>query len=251
MLEANPALTPNAVKAILQYTAQARADESALAQGAGLLNARGALRLARFFARAADSASASRRDTIAGESIPWARHLIWGNYRVTGGVPLPGGNAWAGHVVWGDSAHAGRRARGVGRAPIPTTWCGARSHRPATSCGASSPRDNVVWGESGSDNVVWGEARGDNVVWGEAHAENVVWGEACGGLNCANVVWGEAIAKNVVWGEAHSHNVVWGEAQAANVVWGERIGANVVWGEALRERRIIWPAVEPQRPRRR
>ena len=50
MLEANPKLTPNAVKAILQYTAQVRSDTSALAQGAGMLNARGAVRLAKFFA---------------------------------------------------------------------------------------------------------------------------------------------------------------------------------------------------------
>ena len=50
MLEANPELTPNAVKAILQYTAERKDGESPLAQGAGMLNALGAVRLARFFA---------------------------------------------------------------------------------------------------------------------------------------------------------------------------------------------------------
>ena len=257
MLEANPALTPNAVKAILQYTAQADANESALAQGAGLLNARGALRLARFFARPEDGLG-EPHDTIAGESIPWARHLIWGNYRVTGGVPLPGSNAWSATVEWGDSRTADGRLVVWGAAnPDNVVWGEKHDNvvwgekHPDNVVWGELLRDNVVWGESGRDNVVWGESRRDNVVWGEARAENVVWGEACGGLSCANVVWGEAIAKNVVWGEAHSQNVVWGEAQAANVVWGERIGANVVWGEALRERQIIWPAVEPQRPRRR
>src|SRR5690606_19663151 len=41
MLQANPKLTPNAVKAILQYTAQSSEAEHPLAQGAGLLNVRG------------------------------------------------------------------------------------------------------------------------------------------------------------------------------------------------------------------
>ena len=38
MLEANPNLTPNLIKAILQYTAQAQPDYSALRQGAGFLD---------------------------------------------------------------------------------------------------------------------------------------------------------------------------------------------------------------------
>jgi subtilisin family serine protease len=208
MLEANPSLTPNAVKAILQYTAEARA-RSPLAEGAGFVNARGALRLARFFARPQNGLG-TPVDTIAGRSIKWARHLIWGNYRVTGGVPLPGRNAWATNVVWGESR---------------------------TPAGAL-----VVWGAANPDNVVWGESQGHNVVWGEAHADNVVWGEACGGRNCAdNVVWGEAQADNVVWGERQADNVVWGEGQGDNVVWGERQGDNVVWGEALRALQLLWP----------
>ena len=45
MLQANPSLTPNAVKAILQYTAEQYPDYNALTQGAGFLNAVGAVRL--------------------------------------------------------------------------------------------------------------------------------------------------------------------------------------------------------------
>ena len=40
MLQANPNLTPNAVKAILEYTAQQYPGYNALTQGAGFLNAR-------------------------------------------------------------------------------------------------------------------------------------------------------------------------------------------------------------------
>ena len=38
MLQANPALTPNLVKAVLQYTARKEADYGALQQGAGFLD---------------------------------------------------------------------------------------------------------------------------------------------------------------------------------------------------------------------
>src|SRR5205823_13316192 len=50
MLQANPALTPNGVKAILQYTAQPYPGYDALMQGAGFLNAKSAAQLARFIA---------------------------------------------------------------------------------------------------------------------------------------------------------------------------------------------------------
>ncbi len=49
MLEANPNLTPNLVKAILQFTAQVYNGYDYLTQGAGFLNTLGAVRLARYF----------------------------------------------------------------------------------------------------------------------------------------------------------------------------------------------------------
>ena len=53
MLQANPSLTPNLVKAVLQYTARAQSGVDPLAQGAGFVNARGAVTLAGYFAAAA------------------------------------------------------------------------------------------------------------------------------------------------------------------------------------------------------
>jgi hypothetical protein len=46
MLQANPSLTPNAVKAILAYTAERMTTPNVLEQGNGHLNAEGAVRLA-------------------------------------------------------------------------------------------------------------------------------------------------------------------------------------------------------------
>ena len=48
MIQANPKLTPNLVKAIIQYTAQDRTSYNALTQGAGFLNTKGAVDLAKF-----------------------------------------------------------------------------------------------------------------------------------------------------------------------------------------------------------
>ena len=63
MLQANPALTPNAVKAILQYTAQCPPGYDPLTQGAGFLNAKGAVELARFFAAPPEHAAIHPRRT--------------------------------------------------------------------------------------------------------------------------------------------------------------------------------------------
>src|SRR5262249_50712665 len=94
MLEANPSLTPNAIKAILQYTAQQYPGYNALTQGAGFLNAVGAVRLARFYANA-----------HAGDRLPlqkmWSKHIIWGNHRHGGGLLSLGANAFRVGTTWG------------------------------------------------------------------------------------------------------------------------------------------------------
>src|SRR5437868_5720237 len=79
MLQANPSLTPNAVKAILHYTAQQYPGYNALTQGAGFLNAVGAVRLARFYATATPGA------TVPVQKM-WSKHIIWGSHRLGQGT---------------------------------------------------------------------------------------------------------------------------------------------------------------------
>jgi serine protease AprX len=94
MLEANAALTPNLVKALLHYTAETRTRFSLAAQGAGFLNARGAVQLA----------AALRGDiAVIADPTRWSRHILWGNQRVRGGQITADANAWRGDVVWGAS----------------------------------------------------------------------------------------------------------------------------------------------------
>jgi hypothetical protein len=111
MLEANPALTPNAVKAILQYTAESKPGVQVLAQGAGFLNARGAVELARRFTATADGSADFPEFSaeVAKDSTTWSRHIIWGNRRVGGGVLAAAANAWSTSVTWGDRTAPGGR----------------------------------------------------------------------------------------------------------------------------------------------
>ena len=100
MLEANPDLTPNLVKAILQYTAERRTRYDAAAQGAGFLNARGAIQLA---IALQDGVLLSSGDK---DGPAWSRQLLWGKKRVRGGLITAAASAWAPGVVWGASIAA-------------------------------------------------------------------------------------------------------------------------------------------------
>src|SRR5205809_2496466 len=92
MLQANPTLTPNLVKALLQYTAQVYPGYSPLRQGAGFLNTLGAVRLAKYYA-----------NPHVGDRMPvqkvWSRQINWGSHRLTGFI-RPSANAWATNIVW-------------------------------------------------------------------------------------------------------------------------------------------------------
>ena len=210
MLQAAPALTPNLVKAILQYTAQAYAGYDALTQGAGFLNAHGAIELARFFAAPSASPYPSRSE--------WSHQLIWGNHRVSGGRVTPDANAWSSGVTWG---------------------------RPSTPAGDSIAW-GVVWSSVGAGAWTrWGAECLDPdctaVVWDGGQSDNVVWGSMCGGADCppGTPVGGtsdrDVGATTVVWGTDDADTVVWGTNDADTVVWGTNDRDTVVWGTTCTE----------------
>jgi serine protease AprX len=237
MLQANPTLTPNLIKALLQYTAQQYTDPSstvvpakaysALRQGAGFLNTLGAVRLAKYY-----------KNPHAGDRMPvqkvWSKAFNWGAHHIKGGVIKPGANAWATNVVWGTAKTLGDTGDNI-------VW--------GTSCadcgdnivwGTAADGDNIVWGtDAAGDNIVWGTAfDGDNIVWGTADTgDNIVWGTDCGGADCDNIVWGTADdGDNIVWGTAEDgDNIVWGTAAGDNIVWGTSADSDVTWGAAAED----------------
>jgi serine protease AprX len=149
VLEANAGLTPNALKMVLQYSSIPVNDDDGyadvLTQGAGAINAEGALTLA----RAIDPTVAvgekwlttafEPTSVIGGQSYLWAQRMVWGNHIARGtGVIDEQRPSWALNIVWGDGLE---------------------------------DDDNIVWGNSSDDdNIVWGNALDDddNIVWGNA-----------------------------------------------------------------------------------
>jgi serine protease AprX len=211
MLQANPNLTPNLIKGILEFTAISKPGVSPLRQGAGFLNVSHAVALAALAAHPSSSTAVPIPTT-------WARHILWGNHMVSGGVINPKANAWRLGVEWGWSRMHADDGDNI-------VW------------GTMSDGDNIVWGTaSDGDNIVWGTADdGDNIVWGTADdGDNIVWGTDCGGADCDNIVWGTADdGDNIVWGTASDgDNIVWGTAtDGDNIVWGTADdGDNIVWG---------------------
>ncbi len=162
MYQANPALTPNLVKAILQYTAEHKSRYNDLTQGAGFLNARGAVQVAKAFAA---NGSSPTLGSVA-DPTPWNKHINWGNQRIGGGVLRPDANAWRVDVTWGAaSTDAGDTI----------VWGSVCSQK--DDCGtiksSTSTEDNIVWGTNSAneDNIVWGtySASEEDIVWGTGH----------------------------------------------------------------------------------
>ncbi len=156
MLEANASLTPNAVKAILEYTAEARAGYTHLTQGAGFLNARGAVELARAFAGAAVVPE------LSADPVRWSRQIIWGNRRVAGGMLGARANAWKLGVTWGDARTAsgesiawGASCRNDQNECNPTPWT-TPCNVVTPDCDPSAPMD-MSGSDSGEDLAALGD----------------------------------------------------------------------------------------------
>src|SRR5688572_11478392 len=181
MLQANPQLTPNQVKAILQYTAQSHPDYDALTQGAGWFNARGAVELARFFATTSSG--------VHPVSDDWGQRLLWGNQLIAGGRLTETANAWSPLVTWG----AARTLLGQ-----EVTW--------GVLC-ATTTCD----GETGSWSR-WGATCANlscsDVSWGGG-SQNVVWGTTCGGDDC-QTPWTVGGVAHLLLGSSNGSTVVWG-----------------------------------------
>jgi subtilisin family serine protease len=217
-LQANPAITPNALKAVLEYSAVDVQDltytgsADFLTQGTGEISG-GALTLAAHLDARAPAgahwltASLSPFTLIDGTATPWVQRLLFGNYPVSGADLLDAQRpAFALEMVWGNSL--------------------------------VDDADNVVWGNSlDDDNVVWGNSLAedlDNIVWGNSLAEDL-----------DNIVWGNSLAEdldNIVWGNSLGDdldNIVWGNSLAEdldNIVWGNSLGEdldNIVWGNSF------------------
>jgi serine protease AprX len=188
MLQANPELTPNEVKAILEYTAQRYHGYDRLTQGSGFLNAKGAVDLANFLA------------SPAGGNYPsdptWSQKIIWGNRLIQGGQITSDANAWS--VPWGAEATLlgapitwGTSFTDTGKNVVWGSRCGGDDC--PTAWTVSDDGGAVVSTDDDGDTVVWGTDDGDTVVWGTSDdGDTVVWGTSCNDSSCEPIVWNTA-----------------------------------------------------------
>ena len=265
MMQANPNLTPNLAKAIIEYTAQDYG-YGKLTQGAGFLNTEGAVKLARYLYTA-------QAGSIYPSNPAWTRSILWGNRKVKNGVIKPQGSAYALNVVWGSNSD------GEGDSIVWGTHCSQAECENIVWGTTDIEDENIVWGtfDREGDNIVWGTSDGEdeNIVWGtacgDADCENIVWGTECGGADCENIVWGTSCnddpeCENIVWGTAcdddpECENIVWGTAcdqgTCNNVVWGTACSddpecENIVWGTSCSDdpecENIVWGSADTAAP---
>lgn len=183
-----PALSPNTVKAILQYTATPMAGTTetpetpdALAQGAGAINAPAAISIA----RAIDASRPVGADwlgtvlyptsTYANRPWPWSQQITWRDTRVAGHLLEFHRRAWGRTLSWGQ----------------PVQW------EPDLVIG-----QNVVWDHTidWASNIVWGSqlvgtansTNGTTFVWGYADSPaKTFWGNlAVQPTDGQTFVWG-------------------------------------------------------------
>lgn len=157
MLQANPSLTPTLVKAILEFTAESRAGYDDLTEGAGFLNARGAVEIAQKMA--AGGAAALDATMPQDDPTPWGRHVIWGNELVDGeavaALPLAG-------VAWGSTVIAGTTI-------VPGTDA-------STDVGRGPEARDFAWGSnvlSAADDVIWNRGRSPQPPVSGSQAEDL------------------------------------------------------------------------------
>ena len=162
-------LSPNALKAILQYTAAPLDGVDQLTQGAGSLNAAGAIALARSInpTRARNSwwlrsGVSATTGLSGGETLSWSQRVLWGETELEGDLVYVNEPAWAQAIVWGNT---------------------------------------IVWGNAivSGNAIVWG----NTIVWGNA----IVWGNSVLGLSSGGGVlygneadWYSVAPDAIVWG---------------------------------------------------
>jgi subtilisin family serine protease len=111
-------LTPNAVKAILHYTAVKLPNQDVLSQGAGALNPLGALRFIREFAKTDrdewSTTALDPTDVVGGERLVWSQQILWGD-QILWGESVVWGNQilWGDSIVWSDTALGVNTATGI------------------------------------------------------------------------------------------------------------------------------------------
>jgi subtilisin family serine protease len=111
MLQQNPSMTPNTVKATLMFTAEHRT-ASPLAVGAGYINIAGAVNMAANINTSVapgqywilnNGLGLNYVNVIGGSPATWGQTLVWDDTMYSGSELLYNTGAWSGSMVWGST----------------------------------------------------------------------------------------------------------------------------------------------------
>ncbi len=179
MIQSDPSITPDAVKARLMKSAEKHPGDDLFSEGAGYADLFAALEVAGTPAGPAVSPTAVWTETGLLLQVPatqWQAADFWSTSALYGPDPLRGtGAVWADAAIW-DAASPSAAGPAPGNAGANSVVWGGGSKK----SGASS--SSVVWGGGSlkADSVVWGggSLTADSVVWGggSVAADSVVWG---------------------------------------------------------------------------
>ncbi len=215
ILQANPSLTPNMVKAILMYTAQMMNGPDLFEQGAGLLNIDGAVRLAASLSSRADSIRVGQKlvagqglpapqSTIAGETFVWSQSLIWGRGALEGtAIFTTQQEAYSQSLIWGilrlDAWGAG------------VTYYDGLYSESYVAFGQNNQWKYVTWdsGTSTPSGLIWTrELYASGVAW-----QNQVIADDFFDVSSSSLIWG-------IFGYACSESsLIWG-IWLNSLIWG-------------------------------
>ncbi len=188
MIQADPSLTPDTVKARLMKSAEKRLVYDLFSEGAGFADVHAAL--AEEGTALSQALSPTVQWTVAGLAIDgtgtqWLNSLAFDLATVYGPEPLRGtGSVWTDSGIWSDPSSESFPTDVSGHSVI---WGGGR--KTSGSGGPSSTTsDSVIWGGGrkdsgtssvGADSVIWGGGRKDSSTTSgstEVSADSVIWG---------------------------------------------------------------------------
>ena len=249
--QASAALTPNAAKAILEYTAIKLSNADVLTQGAGQVNGGGASVLAGAINTASKTGTwwlasgVTGMTAIGGSTLAWSQNIIWGTSLIGGRFVYYNNLAWDDNIIWGTGTVKGsslvgsRRIKLNGRSADNIIW-GTDFQLLKKNVVFGADDDNIIWGTSANlaQFRVVGERIGNHIVWDNADGDNIIWGT----LDDDNIIWGTDDGDNIIWGTwaKDDDNIIWGTTGDDNIIWGtSSADDNIIWGTSAALNKLI------------
>jgi serine protease AprX len=218
-------LTPNSLKAIVEYTAIPVEGTDFLTEGSGQLNAAGAIALASRIntdAKLGDwwlTVGVDPASTIGNRSYRWGQNIIWGTSVLGGDLVYRNLIIWSRNIIWGTNLIWGNSPNILWGIKQSILWDTAMDRdMPSGSFWGTNTfvkRSNIVWTTS----LIWAPHLVDPAgVIGQQDVGSIIWGARVG-----DSLWGTLDGGNVVWGTYDGDHITWGTWDGDSITWGNTV----------------------------